>query len=829
MADWVVAAVDRKAVPDYADPDPEAVPGEEPPAPVPPVNFAAQARAHVAYLHDKLVKANAPLSATELAELDPIELDERRFAGLKNIIAELQRRIDLSNHAVDFGFLRLQTDIYRMRQMMLGNVNATRLATSPVLANIAQGVTNYATQQNLQAFFSQTYKENVTTTAATSANNNAINSASSAFNATRVPRAATFAAAPQTVDSAGPKAAATYAMADTATLVAGASDISQQSAIVGDALEFRSTTVAERLAEPPGPEAKTYAVATKAEVVASLANLPISLEGIEVGLASNGMAVLTRAEFNDWLKKHEFNDAQQVVLEGRVASSNDHVNVNLSPFNPREQALLGESAVNLRRALNELIGRNRRPLASEGLAGLVLNGAFDPHPADGDEASFLSVGVGALETTVAMLRKVEGRILSYRQVVDLCKKTLANLEKNASTWQQALSLVDRQVAEQRHDLTVARALLAEEQIRVNSINARRAQVIKESVRFLVFRRTRSAESRMDVRALEIHGEYQDPVPGCLRSEHATPAELGAMVAFLRDVPLAWLPYAVPRFEAIGYTSILRNVLASAKEQATLRLTSTIKPATLRIQAIDTVVAQQAQTLSVHLETRAKINLAQFEDQTLLGLAAKSADLLSIGDFLKDAKIDTPLSRPMAQEVERIEHVAGCLYERLSAVLPAVRMRLAEKLSVFDRSIPLHSLAVLPGWDNVDSELGRDLQRFVDWLFQRVNANVPAAVSLINDLIRVCLLLASHSPVDRIIHGRVVRRVVGRVGDWVELVCEGEPPRIGMSVVLHRGTDVVASGVVRDVANGSAHVAVTQAPGGEFQIEAGSVAKLLSAH
>ena len=36
---------------------------------------------------------------------------------------------------------------------MLSSVEATRLATSPILATIAKGETNFATQENLKAYF----------------------------------------------------------------------------------------------------------------------------------------------------------------------------------------------------------------------------------------------------------------------------------------------------------------------------------------------------------------------------------------------------------------------------------------------------------------------------------------------------------------------------------------------------------------------------------------------------------------------------------------------------------------------------------------------------
>ncbi|NJN83784.1 MAG: hypothetical protein HC802_16920 [Caldilineaceae bacterium] len=64
----------------------------------------------------------------------------------------LDGKVRSANDTIDLSFLRVQTDIYRLRQQVLGADEATRLATSPVLAAIAKGESAYATRKDLQSF-----------------------------------------------------------------------------------------------------------------------------------------------------------------------------------------------------------------------------------------------------------------------------------------------------------------------------------------------------------------------------------------------------------------------------------------------------------------------------------------------------------------------------------------------------------------------------------------------------------------------------------------------------------------------------------------------------
>ncbi len=86
------------------------------------------------------------LSAQERAQI--------YLMGLSDFSDYIKSRADRADDLVDHNFLQVQTDIYRVRQLMLGTTDASRLAVSPTLANIAQADTAVATQTQLSDFVS---------------------------------------------------------------------------------------------------------------------------------------------------------------------------------------------------------------------------------------------------------------------------------------------------------------------------------------------------------------------------------------------------------------------------------------------------------------------------------------------------------------------------------------------------------------------------------------------------------------------------------------------------------------------------------------------------
>jgi hypothetical protein len=133
------------------------------------------------------------------------------------------------------------------------------------------------------------------------------------------------------------------------------------------------------------------------------------------------------------------------------------------------------------------------------------------------------------------------------------------------------------------------------------------------------------------------------------------------------------------------------------------------------------------------------------------------------------------------------------------VLPSIRLDWAETLSQFDEAPTLRRLSALVRWGEIPYIDRYQMQSFVDWLFSRINAVEPRAESLMNDVVRMCLLLASHAPVGRIIAGRLPRPVTVRPGVRIPLTAfDPSKLRVGMEALVYRQSTVVARAVIEDI-------------------------------
>ena len=98
---------------------------------------------------------------------------------------------------------------------------------------------------------------------------------------------------------------------------------------------------------------------------------------------------------------------------------------------------------------------------------------------------------------------------------------------------------------------------------------------------------------------------------------------------------------------------------------------------------------------------------------------------------------------------------------------------------------------------------KEMQAIVDWLFSRIQRDQPDAVSHMNDLVRVAILLASHAPVSDIIAGDVIRDTTVKPGSRVDLSADLSRVRLGMHVLVYQQNTPVARAVVEDLSAGVA--------------------------
>ncbi len=752
--------------------------------------------------------ASTPLSNAEVAELPT--------RGLSSFIQFLEDKIRRANDTVDFGFLQVQTNIYRMRQLMLGNDAASRLVTSPALASIAQGDSALATREDLATFLKQSGGTVPTTGPAPvrGFDTKAFGSfravakgsaAAQGLSVTNVVRSGSgLSEALSGVAARSDVAIGTGITLDRGTLLAGVAggigglelaggasiaevvkaesagtllasglvekrasvqDVVNQAPIVGKPLDFRTVSLAERLKEPPAPEAKNFSVASKFDLVSSVAQIDLNLDDVRIP----GFL--------------EMRNGQRVPVEKTVKEIRDG-----------------------------------------NLAGQILQGVHDPDPTDGDEGAFFSAGVRAVDYTVATLRIIEGRIAGYRQAIAQCQTALAALRVVTSRLDQRLGVVGQELAEARHDVGVARALLAEESARVEGINQRREQILREQVACYAFVRPRQALALMDVPVRPLDpGLAESPVPACLAGHDEVPQELRAMVALFRHAPVKWFPRFPGLLQKLDRVDVLQRTILDAKVSLEARAVAGIGAA-LALPVVSGAADRVGQSIGgVYAAQRAvveerRLDLVRFNAGALASASwtqtiSLAQNVLSLGDVLEGRHGQAELTTQASRELADMANVAACLYAQFGAVRPVLRLEWAERLSQFDAPANLRNLSTLPRWGEVEALSRRSMQTLVDWLYGRVDARDTQAAGLMHDLVRMCLLLASHAPVNQIIAGHVEKPATVKPGSRVPLVISPGAVRVGMQVSLYAGAQVVAQGLVEDVGAGQAvaHVVQTVLP------------------
>src|SRR5690606_25324714 len=249
-------------------------------------------------------RLTALLSARERARLP--ELGVERFA------AYLKARADRADDLVDYGFLKVQTDIYRVRQLVLGTTDATRLAVSPALANIARADTAVATQENISTLFERLRSSPAPesgavvasapagsggTTTRPSGAGGAVGSVANvgafraeAFRVTRpsnVPLASTvIAEAVREQPAASRIGAAEMVRAESSIRPLAAArtyspvEVKQAEPLIGN-FEIRTISIAERIQAPKAQEARDYSTSPRQEAVLGLVRLADDLTGAD--------------------------------------------------------------------------------------------------------------------------------------------------------------------------------------------------------------------------------------------------------------------------------------------------------------------------------------------------------------------------------------------------------------------------------------------------------------------------------------------------------------------------------------------------------------------
>jgi hypothetical protein len=737
--------------------------------------------------------------------------------GLADFVTRMRDKLQRADDMLDLSFLKSHPNIYRIRQQLLGSMAATRLATSPVLASIAKGDSAQAVSDDINRYFLAikgqmppgTTTQATVTKAAAPTRSVASTPAPRAAERQRLPLAEAIAA--PLVSLAGGAALRTIGTVSTGARLGRVGieldepqfvrrdpvvvpptptreTVQFAAPVAGDgAYDFRTVSIAQRIEDPAAKEAKAYAVAARAEALDALA----VLHALEMNV--DDIPVFGVPEFND-------KDEPSFQTTGLVKRSMVRFKV----------------------------------IKAEGIARRILR---DPAPVDADEAKFFSEAVLVIEHTIATLRAIEGLVASYRVDLATCERVLGELIEARERAASRLAGLDAGITEARHKVASARGLRADEVQRLAAVNERRAAVLREHVPFLAYSRPHFVDPRVGTPVIHLNpGQFAPPVPACLAAHDDVPSEIEEMVQLLRESPVAWFTDVPRLLEKLDRVELLHGTLQGAKARAAqLRDASKVPgrfvarddagrfgPAIARVTALQqSVVAQYRLQVAV-------LDLARFAGRGWRDTREEAVDILSLGDLIESNHGRSVVTDAAAAELRQITRIAGCFHAQVSQVLPVIRLEWAERLSRIDAGVDLRNLTVLPRWGELDFVFRRELQALADWLYGRIAPNQPNGVAWMNDLLRVCVLLASHSPVNQVIAGRVAASTRATPGRTVPIAIDPGKIRLGMKVLFYRQDQVVAHGVVEDLIGGQARARIAESLVTNATLDSGTRAQFMRA-
>ncbi|HTU67548.1 MAG TPA: hypothetical protein VMF52_16480 [Steroidobacteraceae bacterium] len=750
-------------------------------------------------------------------------------AGLDELIRRVETRIAAANDHIEFGFLRARTDIYRVRQNVLGVGQAGRLLTSPTAAELITRNDNpVATDKDFADYFKRA-GEPVTSAAAPSVAPAVAPTTPAA--APAAPSAPTFTNASlrllRTNSIGSALSLNTSASApQSAALSASSSALSSGALLSGSVFTPIVTTPAGGISGSIGSLPVFTPVTTPASTFGGSSG---SLLGGSALLNSNllvnslpTLAINTTPTVKEVTGTSLFGATLNTVTVGERLSGSAAVVAKNAAASGKSDFV--KSGVNLLAdkgfALGDLPVFGYKPkdgAATDVTAKDLADGKLDdtdaeePEGTDVAESVYFKRGLDAIDNLVRFLRGVEIRVEDYKRLQTDANAARTRVLAALGRLENLMSGLATALAETRHDLAVARALRAEELQRVAGIVARRKAILAEHVPFVVFRRPRLTKILLDVPVRTVQPAIvDDPVPRCRADTHDVPAELQAMVDTLKDVPAVWIRKLQPLILKFDHLDSLQTLLGNAAQRISLAaaqppLQLVQQGAATKTGALISNLFQKQTTRMTTTLQKQSLVLNAIKSDTWKNVINTGATAVSASDLISAGAANKKITLEASGELDDIAGVASCLYNAFCDVPPATRLTWAERFSQLDPDISLRVLTVLPGFG--DERLGVDyiqwkqMQKMVDWLFSRV-ADEADAIAAINDLVQVALLLSAHAPVKRIISARVRKPVRPVLNGRLDLAVDPRVAKIGMQVLVHAPTGnlPIARAVVEDLAS-----------------------------
>jgi hypothetical protein len=694
--------------------------------------------------------------------------------GFEKALAELDAEADEADDFVDANFLRAQADLYRIRKLLLGHAEAQKLLINPALATIVEQDTAAASADQLNTYLAKARQKVVTVAAATAAMSApaavgprpaartagpVAPAGSTVKTSTQIPTSIPLNTAASKIDIKLPgllfspatpvEMKRKFTLPDLAGMVKGETlkDILGQLPESGPVLPPRGLSIGERFKEPPATQNLSFARAALTAMVAQLSRLRLPLLDEEVtSLRGDHVSLLD--------------------LQGRA---------------------LPEP--------NKTIEQKK----TDAVKKLLQQPAIDK---DTDEAEITLAAIDFVEVRSAILRTIERVIQRRRSVIWRGRDTLAAIRAAEEKTESRLAVIAGPLAEARHDVGVARALRQEEQERVNAINVRRDALIRDEASFLAYVRPRTVDLiRRNLPAWKLESaDTPAPIPACLQRHDQPPDPLRAYVQLFRHALASWFTDIAPRLRELDTKEKLSELLVATQRSALLFSTEQRVAFAASVPSVATKNALLS-AFSIVEASRTRASNLQIRPQLLSwkDFHQEVERHSSLGDIISGRHGHPQLASAAADLLQQMEEVATCLHAEFAAVPPAIRLAWVERYSQFDQPTPLNNLTTLPRYGSLDRPARRRFQAFSDWLFARVNRKERDAFNLINDLVRICLLLASHAPVKTLIAGHLPRPVPVRPGGLIPVqALDPRLVRVGMEVHVWQANTIVARARVEDL-------------------------------
>ena len=767
-----------------------------------------------------------PFLAGDMARLDEV--------GLDAYLTEVRAKISATNDAIDIGFIRARSDIYRVRQFMLGADSASRLVTSPSLADLAlrdEGAR--ATSEGISKFIDA------------ARSNKALGITFDTPEPSPTPSSTPSPApAPTPVHSLGTFAFASTLMTNNVSLT---SVMMESSTVASPPSSTPADAPLRAMAVTPA-RATTFSPITTLQTTTALSIFQPKIATAQVvqpaalSLATPLLVDRISLATDRYVPK----DVQaQRPLPGLVERTIS-VAERLKP-SPAVQAL--EFAIASKGAVLQTLralmkagsatGASRSPgvpLGDLGVPGFAMKTSTTPAPtletlfADQDtaggayvdldvmieqsdskhESDYFTAAVNAIDNAIALMRLVEGRISLYQSLADRIASVRDEVLGLASQAAALLRSIDSQVEEARHDIATAQMLLDEESARVTALNTRRTSILTDSVSAIGYRRVRECDPGTAAPMQDLLSGFAPSAVATCRGDHPdAPDDLKRYTALIGDAPAKWFPQiaaAVDRIDrleaakdALSHSLKLASV-APALAFATSAIPAAIGPMRFLASALQAMQAQQQTLVARRLSTASFV--LPIAAVSLSDVQAQIKETSALSDLAAGKHRNADLTAMAAAEISGFAQIGACLHAGFADVAPVIRLAWAEVLSEFDRPADLHSLAGLPQWGEVPRQQRKDLQNLVDFLFSRIDRGNAKATGYVNDLVRVAMLLAAHAPVSRLIPAKLISEAPARVGSLLTLAVDTRVARKGMvALIRDQGDRLISKAVIDDIGEG----------------------------